>query len=1133
MKLKIILLPLLLAFVWTTVNAQSKYQQLKEPVQFNANVTSASDLMETLQRQTGYSFYFDNRELSRITLRRLHFDKAPLGNVLEFLNDRYGLGFLVTGKKIAVSVERPVTPTPVTISGRVTEADRHMPLAGVTISIRDSRQATTTDSGGTFRIRAPDQDAILIISYTGYEKLEIKIAEKTYFNIVLQRDVRSLGAVTVQARRKVDNENSLLNERKNSAVVSDGISAQQMEKTASITTTQALQRVSGVTITDDKYVAIRGLGDRSVVAELNGIRLSSANPDRSSVPLDLVPAALLDNVTIYKTLTPDRPADASAGIIELKTRSIPDSLTVSFTAQGGFNSTIGLTGKFNAFRNYDLGYFGQKVQSRDLPKAFTDLNTQYPGGLTEIQQLFIQSRGSQELTTEALRINKIMWSFDPVVTTSYQQAQPNRIFTASAGNTFKIFHGHDLGVILSANYYHRTEDRYQAELTRWSIDQGIVTGSPLIYNPLHAPPFSNPDALYLGKYLSYKENTGTETVSYGGLASVTYKINALNEVNFQYLGSKGAEATGKNLTGSYDNTGFDYPVYDQVNMLQQMHRTFNTYNLQGEHKLFDRSWAPKISYNLASSRSVQDEPDYRFSDIANAHRLRFQDANGVGAGDDTYVFVVGTVHGIGPSGVIVADPNGRRYRKLAENNHNYKADLTETFNLFGNKQELKFGYNYLKRDRTFTENELGLPGTLAGGDNGLLQKVDGQLDELVSAKYVGLRDQSEEIGAPRVGGFLYQIYKTPNNYQGYYKTQAFYGMLDTRLFKRFRLTGGVRFESTDIRANVDTANVFTGISLAGNNLPTQSSGNTLLNPNTGYKVDFKPFYSANLTYTYHTNMNFRLAYNTTLARPELREITNVYEFDPAQFAVVIGNPSLVNQFTKSADFRWEWFPSPGEVLSASVFGKFIKHQLTKTFSYNSQGNLATNPEYPVVKFENDPEPGKVYGVELEIRKNLGGLLRPLQNFFLGCNVMLASSVVKKNAARLDASRTMDRFAPAESPLFEQAPYAINTYLDYSNPRSGTTITASFNEIGERLVQVQLDGTPDLFDRPVPVLDFVFSQRLGKRFLIKGFAKNVLNPPYRTVYAIPGNGGEYRGHTYINHQYYRGMEVALGLTFKLF
>jgi hypothetical protein len=117
-------------------------------------------------------------------------------------------------------------------------------------------------------------------------------------------------------------------------------------------------------------------------------------------------------------------------------------------------------------------------------------------------------------------------------------------------------------------------------------------------------------------------------------------------------------------------------------------------------------------------------------------------------------------------------------------------------------------------------------------------------------------------------------------------------------------------------------------------------------------------------------------------------------------------------------------------------------------------------------------------------------------------------------------------------LFEQPPYSINAYLDYANPRSHTSLTVNFNIVGERLVQVQLDGSPDIYSRPVPQLDLVFSQRFLKRFTVKGFAKNILNPAFRDVYTTPGTRGLYHNVLYIQHQYYRGAEYSLGISYDI-
>jgi TonB-dependent receptor len=449
----------------------------------------------------------------------------------------------------------------------------------------------------------------------------------------------------------------------------------------------------------------------------------------------------------------------------------------------------------------------------------------------------------------------------------------------------------------------------------------------------------------------------------------------------------------------------------------------------------------------------------------------------------------------------------------------------------GLTQVFKGGFNYLHRDRTFGENILTLPGSNFSSDGAYpLYQVNGNLNQLVGSGMIGIHPLSSSAGegAPLVGGFLYNSQKSPNNYQGYYETNAFYGMLDLRLAKNLRLTGGARFEKTNIESAVDTSNVYIS--------PSLKSGNVNLvftNPNSAYKTNYKPYYSANLTYTLSEKINFRLAYSTTLARPEIREMTNVYEYDPYQQALVVGNPNLTNQETTNYDFRWEWFPQAGEVLSASAFYKEIHNQLEKVFILNTSGLSATTPEFPAIEFQNDPNVGHVEGIELEVVQDLGKVWKPARHFFFGSNLLLANSEVTKNAQRLNADRIMDRNSPTKSPLFEQAPYSVNAYINYANPKLGTDITVTFNEVGERLVQVNLDGTPDLYSRPAPILDVVASQMITKHLQFKGYAKNALYPDLNEVYANPANGGKYYGHTYIRRSYQKGAEIMLGLTYHFF
>src|SRR6202012_5090789 len=144
---------------------------------------------------------------------------------------------------------------------------------------------------------------------------------------------------------------------------------------------------------------------------------------------------------------------------------------------------------------------------------------------------------------------------------------------------------------------------------------------------------------------------------------------------------------------------------------------------------------------------------------------------------------------------------GRYYRDLNETNHNYKVDVDVPFTLLGQQQLFKFGGNYLHRDRTYTENQLSLPGSNFSTEGAYpLYAVNGNLNQLVGYDKVGILPPSGGEGSPPVGGFFYNSLKSPKNYTGFYETRAFYAMADLRPIEDLRITGGVRFEATNIQS---------------------------------------------------------------------------------------------------------------------------------------------------------------------------------------------------------------------------------------------------------------------------------------------------------------------------------------------
>lgn len=1113
-------------------------------------------VLEEIRKQTSFSFLYNTAIFNNAKPVNIRVTNVSLDQALKACFSGQPYTYLIKDQYVSISkLPDNKTSTPDRfqqrqVKGRVTNTSGK-PLSGVSVRVKGAQAATSTDANGNFSITITATGASLLFTFLGMEPQEIKVGSNDSILVKMSEASERLEevAVSVQARRRTNTEVAVLEERKNSSIVQDAISAQLIERTASITTTQALSRVTGVTVTDDKYVAVRGLGDRSVIGQLNGVRLASSDPDKSSIPLDLVPASLLDNITVYKTVTPDKPADAASGIVELKTKSVPDSMTFELIAQTGFNSNIGIGGRYNSFWNSDMGLLGTKINHKNLTSDFLNLSTQYPKGLGDIHNLIANSGYSPAARTEVQRINGIMQSFDPVMTTKHRRAPLNQLYSATFGNSYKLFDDkHTLGVILGGNYYRRTTDIYNGDLTQYSIYQGVVTGNPDIYSYRHIPNYITPNSLYMGKYQSYKENTGVETLNYGMLAGLTYRFNPRHEISAQYVGSWGGESKATNMRGAYEYTGLTGDVYSTIYSLKQTLRDLQTFNFQGEHKFLKSSYSPRLSYNLSMSKSSQNDPDFRYVSlidyvpVGGTYYLKPIVGTTGGANSEwaytehLYALSSGYVNGFGTYGTIQAEPNGRRWRNLNEDSYNHKADLVIPFPFLGQKQELKTGVNYLYRERHFTENILFLPGSNFN-DHGrtTLLDVEGNLNRMVSNEVIGVKVPSGSTGEGEipVGGFLYNSKKSPNNYKGFYETRAAYAMLDLQLPQNIRLTGGIRVEKTNIQTRVDTKDVYVDPKLAS----VDEEGNILVTPfgdaNSVYKTKYVPYYSANLTYKFRKDMNFRLAYNSTLARPELREITNVFEFDPYQMGLIVGNRDLINQKTQNLDFRWEWFPEAGEVFAISAFGKQINNQLVKVFSLKTEGLAATYPEFPIIQFQNDKNTGRVWGLEFEAVKDLSKFWGQKDVLFFGSNLLIAQSEIKKSEERLAANRFIDRHAPLNSPLFEQAPYSINAWLNYNNKKTGTDLTTTFNMVGERLIQINLTGEPDLYTQPAPTLDFVFSQKIVPRLTFKGYAKNILNPAIKTVYANPNTGGKWYGNEYINRSYKRGSEVMLGFTYNLF
>jgi hypothetical protein len=218
-------------------------------------------------------------------------------------------------------------------------------------------------------------------TYVSYSKktisgVEVKENEVVSQDIVMEK-AGDLGAVVVKSNsgltRPKETVSSLLIAQKNSASVSDGISAETIKRTPDRNTGDILKRVSGASLQEDKFAVIRGLNDRYNAAYLNGAPLPSSESDRKAFAFDIFPANMLDNLVIYKTATPDMPGEFAGGQISINTKGIPSENFQSISFGMGVNTLS----TFHTKKYYDggqwdfLGIDNTRKLSSSIPNIST------------------------------------------------------------------------------------------------------------------------------------------------------------------------------------------------------------------------------------------------------------------------------------------------------------------------------------------------------------------------------------------------------------------------------------------------------------------------------------------------------------------------------------------------------------------------------------------------------------------------------------------------------------------------------------------------------------------------------------------------------------------------------------------
>ena len=433
------------------------------------------------------------------------------------------------------------------IAGKVLN-EKNEALQGVSIKFSGASGGTTTNLEGRFTLTVPSGATYeLEFSAIGYEtkrvdNIAVSPGQATEMDITLANSGKKLDNVTITATRtsaRRESVNSLIQFQKNTNTVASVVSAEAIRRSPDRNTSEVLKRVPGTSIQDGKYIIVRGLSDRYNMAMLNGIPLSSTEPDRKNFAFDIFPAPMIDNIIINKAFVPEYPGEWAGGLIQVNTKDIPSANFMSVQVGTGFNSqTIG--NDFYTYKGGKYDWAGIDDGGRDLPAGFP------------VKSVF--NNLSNEQKTGLGKKFENRW---PVMTSGIPL---NTQFQLNGGFNTQLF-SKKLGGILSLTY-NRSNRRleYRNRFPNVNIDREE------------------------GLNFDYYNNKYSQDVLWGALANFSLQLNANNKITVRNL----ININSSDYTTL--RTGIDNEVNSNTDNIRARELGFKSnifYNTQisGEHNL--------------------------------------------------------------------------------------------------------------------------------------------------------------------------------------------------------------------------------------------------------------------------------------------------------------------------------------------------------------------------------------------------------------------------------------------------------------------------------------------------------------------------------------------------------------------
>lgn len=348
-------------------------------VSFTLNNVKLTTFFKVVEKETNYRFIYSNDIIPEGRFVKVAAQKTPVSSVMEevFAGTHLKYRFDETSGIFIISEKNPLITVNAAEVARVIRGsvmnEQGEPLPNVSVQVKGSTVATTTNNEGNFTIEVGDNATALIISFVGMETQEVAITGSSSIHVVMKLANQALSEVVVvgygtQQRTKVTGAIS-------------SVSGKTLNELPSVSIAQALQgRVSGVTVTNNgspgasPIVRIRGISSISYAS--NPLYIVDGFPTGN---LEAIDTKDIESVDVLKDASSAAiyGSRATNGVVMITTKkgSRDGKLRVNYDAYCGTQTVTQRLDLLDTegFKQYAVAYRGSQVPRLEAPWVNTPI----------------------------------------------------------------------------------------------------------------------------------------------------------------------------------------------------------------------------------------------------------------------------------------------------------------------------------------------------------------------------------------------------------------------------------------------------------------------------------------------------------------------------------------------------------------------------------------------------------------------------------------------------------------------------------------------------------------------------------------------------------------------------------------